>query len=69
MPRKNRSIKHQPYSANLPSCGKRRFNNANDAQAAAEFQMLQDMNLELAIYQCDSCRHWHLTRNTDNKII
>jgi hypothetical protein len=24
--------------------------------------MLQDMNLELRVYQCSDCQKWHLTR-------
>lgn len=67
MPRKNRSIKHQPFSSNDLFCTKRKFRNEKEAQEAAEFQMLQDMNLELSIYKCDMCIYWHLTRNTDSK--
>ncbi len=69
MPRKNKSMKHQPYATSMSSCTKRQFKTANDAEEAAEFQMLENMSLELAVYQCDSCRYWHLTRNTDNKTI
>lgn len=41
---------------------KRKYRNENEATRTAEVQMLADMNLELSVYKCDVCRHWHLTR-------
>jgi len=67
MPRNNKSIRHQPFSINGLFCTKRKYRNEKEAQEAAEFQMLHDMNLELSVYKCDLCRYWHLTRNTSDK--
>lgn len=68
MPRKNKTIKHQPYPIDRLFCVKRRYRNEKEAQQAAEFQMLKDMNLELSVYQCNLCKYWHLTRNHVNKL-
>lgn len=68
MPRKNKTTKHQPYTFNNLFCVKRKYKNEKEALSAAEFQMLQDMNLELSVYKCDLCKFWHLTRNIDNKL-
>lgn len=63
MSRKNKIIKHQPFSADKFVCTKRRYRNEKQAQKAAELQMLENMNINLSIYKCDLCGYWHLTRN------
>lgn len=55
------------YSISNLFCTKRRYRNEKDAGDAAEFQMLQDMSLELSVYKCDLCKYWHLTRSITNK--
>jgi len=65
MPRKNKSIKHQPFSFSNLFCTKKKYRNEKEALDAAEFQMLQYMNLELSVYKCDMCRYWHLTRGVN----
>lgn len=61
MSRKNKTIRHQP-SSNRIICNKRCYRNEKEAQNAAEFQMLENMSLELSIYRCNLCRYWHLTK-------
>lgn len=63
MPRKNRIIKHNRLQVDKFTCNKRHYNSSDEAQAAAELQMLQKMNLQLGIYKCDLCNYWHLTRD------
>jgi hypothetical protein len=67
MPRINRIVKHQPLIISKFACNKKRYQNARQAQDAAEFQMLENMNVNLSIYKCDLCSYWHLTRNIDKK--
>jgi rubrerythrin len=45
------------------SCqAKRRYKSEKEALKIADLQMLQNMSLELAVYKCDICGFWHLTR-------
>lgn len=67
MPRKNKSSKNSRSNFNHLFCVKRKFRNEKEAHNAAEFQMLQDMNLELTVYKCNLCASWHLTRKVDEK--
>lgn len=62
-------MKHRPkreitraYSPRLDCENKRAFATEAEAQAAAEHQMFQYMELDLEVYQCHICGHWHLTR-------
>lgn len=52
------------YSFRLDCENKRAFATEDEAQRAAEYQMLQFMELNLVVYQCHICGHWHLTRQT-----
>lgn len=63
MPRKNRQIKHGRLVIINNCVLKRKFRNEREAQKAADYQMLINMNLELSVYKCDFCGMWHLTRN------
>jgi len=61
MPRRNKSPQHRLFIQAPNSClNKRRYTTENEAKRVAEIQMLQHLNLELSIYQCDQCRGWHL---------
>ena len=40
---------------------KRPFKTEQLALAAADFGMLQDMNISLDVYRCSVCNQWHLT--------
>ena len=62
MPRHNNTEKHQLFTFHFSCQNKRRYKTENEALKAAEFQMLQDMNLELSVYKCNDCSFWHLTR-------
>lgn len=53
--------KRTPIARPITYCTKRNFKNQHDAQKAAEFHMLENMQLELSVYQCDMCQYWHLT--------
>jgi len=65
MPRKNKSTHHQRFSGSIFQCTKKKYKNEKEAQDAADFQMLENMSLELSVYKCDVCKYWHLTRNVD----
>ena len=65
MPRKNKSIKHQQFSTSLFQCTKKKYKSENEAKDAAQFQMLENISLELSVYECDICKYWHLTRNVN----
>jgi len=41
--------------------GKRFFASEAKALEAAEFQELENMNVTIGVYQCPTCRNWHLT--------
>lgn len=68
MPRRNRPIKHiyEKLVINDNCNPKRKFGSEYEALRAAEYQMLINFDLELAVYKCDTCRKWHLTRNSTN---
>jgi hypothetical protein len=63
VPRRNKIVKHQLFSKDSLVCNKRRFRGEKEAEEAAEFQMLENMNINLSIYKCDLCGYWHLTRS------
>jgi hypothetical protein len=67
MPRHNQYTKHQPFVLHKSCDSKRSYKNEIEAQKIAELQMLENINLELSVYKCDSCKFWHLTKtNTNN---
>jgi len=66
MPRKNRTDKHRLLSIEKFDCNKQRYQNSKLAQKAAEYQMLENMTIELSVYKCDLCGYWHLTRSVNN---
>ena len=47
--------------------GKRFFKSEEKALEAADIGMLENMSVTLGVYQCATCRQWHLTstRSTD----
>ena len=67
MPRRHTSTNHTPLPSwsGVASCqAKRKFPNKLAAERAAELKNLEDSTLNLAVYQCDYCRKWHLTRGS-----
>lgn len=62
MPRRNKPIQHNRLVITNNCQPKKQFINEKDALKAAEYQMLVTPNLELSVYQCDTCGKWHLTR-------
>lgn len=62
MPRKNRQIKHIPFKI-VNNCDRKcRYKDEKKALEAADYQMLVNQGLEIAVYKCDLCLMWHLTR-------
>jgi hypothetical protein len=64
MPRRNNTIVHARFHFANNCDRKRRFAREKEALDAAEYQMLITPSLELAVYKCDLCGGWHLTRQT-----
>jgi hypothetical protein len=62
MPRRTKSTPHQPFRFGSSCEQKRRFGTERQAKEAAEYQMLIKPDLELAVYKCELCGGWHLTR-------
>ena len=62
MPRRNHTPKHTPYHPANREAGKTRFATKQQAQAAAEHQMLLKPDLELYVYKSDTDGGWYLTR-------
>lgn len=63
MPRRNKQVAHTPFRYDTARHTKRQFLNKQEAEKAAELQMLAQPGLELSVYSCDICGKWHLTSN------
>ncbi len=59
-----RSRTHKEYHYALPCEGKNQYTSQDEAQRAADFHMLENMNIELTVYECPVCRFWHMTTET-----
>ena len=66
MPRKNKSAKHIPFQFVNSEAGKTRYPTKRHAEEAAERQMLQNIGLELTVYQ-GTDGGWYLTRQNHSK--
>lgn len=64
MPRKNKASKRAPYRYVNNDANKTRYASKHAAERAAEIIMLQNMGLELSVYQ-GSDGGWYLTRQTE----
>lgn len=65
---KRRKIKNTVSDRAIRNCeSKAWFKSEKEAIEASEMRMLDNMTVNLAVYQCNICRNWHLTR-TDNLI-
>lgn len=62
MPRPRRQKERRVFLADFGCMNKRRFKTEALAIDAAEFRMLENMSVELEVYQCYNCQFWHLTR-------
>ena len=49
------------YRFDLTCDGKRFFTTESEALEAADIRMLENMNIDMGVYQCPTCFHWHLT--------
>lgn len=68
MPRRNNPINNTQHRTTdvRPSCfNKNKYNSKKHAEEAAEAQMRTSLTLELAVYKCNDCTGWHLTRQTE----
>lgn len=55
------------HSFALPCKGKKQFETKQEASEAADFHMLENMNIDLSVYQCDRCHYWHMTRRNNDE--
>lgn len=62
MPRKNKVVKHTPFHFTNPEVGKTRYATKQQAEKAADYQMLLKPGLELYVYKSDLDGGWYLTR-------
>ncbi|HRJ06467.1 MAG TPA: hypothetical protein PK096_02410 [Candidatus Saccharibacteria bacterium] len=61
MPRRNKPIRHTPYSSDRPCERKQRFKTEAEALKMVEQAELIDMKLSLYTYKCPYCGGWHLS--------
>lgn len=61
MPRRNKSAKHTRLRVVDHEANKTRYPSRQAAEKAAELRMLENMSLELGVYQGDD-GGWYLTR-------
>jgi hypothetical protein len=62
MTRRSKKVaKSKVYTFDLTCSGKRFFKTEAEALDAADFGMLENMSVTLGVYQCPTCRQWHLT--------
>ena len=65
MPRRHTPAKHTPYVRPQNEKGKVRYATKQAAEKAAELRMLENMNLELSVYQ-GSDGGWYLTSSKNS---
>lgn len=62
MPRRTKQgFDTKSYRFDTTCEGKRFFNTEAEALEAADMRMLENMSVTIAVYQCATCRNWHLT--------
>ena len=64
MAKSRRPRSHKEYTPLLPCETKNQYKTEADACDAAEFHMLENMNIDLTVYQCTVCSYWHMTSRT-----
>lgn len=62
MPRPRRRTQRPIFTIDVSCEQKRRFPTEAEAIDAADLRMLENMTVELDVYQCPTCSQWHLTR-------
>ncbi|UTX50995.1 hypothetical protein KI440_02195 [Candidatus Saccharibacteria bacterium TM7i] len=65
MPKSRRTRTHKEYAFHLPCEGKNRYDTEKEASDAADFHMLENMNIDLMVYQCAICGYWHMTSRAE----
>ena len=65
MAKSRRPRLHKEYTPLLPCETKNRYKAEEDARDAAEFHMLEDMTIQLDVYQCTVCGYWHMTSRAE----
>jgi hypothetical protein len=61
-PRRTKNLQaNKIYRLNLVCEEKRFFKTEAEALDAADVRMLENMRLTIGVYQCPTCRQWHLT--------
>ena len=62
MPRRTKpGFDTKAYQFDLTCEGKRFFKTESEALEAADIRMLENMSVTVGVYQCATCRNWHLT--------
>lgn len=60
---KRRKIVLKASDSAIRNCqSKSWYKTESEALEAAELRMLDNMSVELAVYRCNICTNWHLTR-------
>jgi len=68
MPRRSKKVAESKLYRFDPTCsGKRFFATEAEALEAADVGMLENMTVTLGVYQCATCRQWHLTSMSSQK--
>jgi len=65
--RSKKAAETKAYRFDFTCEGKRFFKTEAEALDAADFRMLENMSVSIGVYQCPTCRYWHLTSIKSNE--